>query len=149
MKTSPNIRKRFAPGLTTMELSTVIGIILSLASVTYAGANAWKGGSTRSLCITTTRSVQLAVRSYQNVHSYQPGAKVREVNGTSSIARHIYDLKYITNQTYKQVLGNEPCPGGGVYSPASLDHFPAVGELFIKCSLADSQNHEPDFRSDW
>jgi hypothetical protein len=149
MKASPNPRKRLAPGLTTMELSTVIGVIISLALVTFAGANAWKNDSSRSLCISKARSVQLAVRSYQKVHDYHPGAKVCEFNGTTSIAKHIYDLKYITSDTYKQVLGNEPCPGGGTYSSASLDHFPPVGELFIECSLADSQSHGPGFRPDW
>jgi hypothetical protein len=91
----------------------------------------------------------VAVRSYQNVHSYKPGARVHEFNGSQSIAKHLYERKYITDQTCNQIVGNEPCPGGGKYTISDVTSFPPAGKLFVRCSLAVSGNHLPESRPDW
>ena len=137
------------PGLTLIEMSVVIGVILSLISATFAGANAWKNGSSRTHCVVNIRNVQQAVRCYQNVHGYNPGNPVRPLDGNQSIARQLYDREYIRPHTYNQVLGTEPCPGGGYYNVTDVSQFPAPGELFIECSLAVSQKHTPNISRDW
>lgn len=149
MTKSPQKRGRLAAGLTYLELSIVIGVILSLASVTFAGANAWKNGSSRSRCVINIRNVQQAVRSYQNVHGYNPGDTINAFNGSQSIAGQLYEIEYIRGTTYDQIRGTEPCPGGGTYSTTCESRFPKAGHLFITCSLADSQNHVPAPIHDW
>ena len=142
-------RGRHARGLTLLELSVVIGVILSLASVTFAGANAWKNGTGRTQCIVNIRNVQQAVRCYQNVHGFNPGTLAASYDGNQSIARQLYDREYIRSQTYNQILGTEQCPGGGTYQVADIQRFPLPGELFIRCSLAESQDHMPETGRDW
>jgi len=142
-------RGRPARGLTLLEMSVVIGVILALVSVTFAGANAWKNGTSRTQCIVNIRNIQQAVRCYQNVHGYNPGAKAVGFDGTQSIARQLYSREYIRTQAYNQILGIEQCPGGGYYQIADVQRFPLPGELFIRCSLAESQQHMPETGRDW
>jgi type II secretory pathway pseudopilin PulG len=149
MTTSPRSRGITVPGLTLLEMTIVIVMILSLASATFAGANAWKNGSTRTTCIMNIRNVQQAVRCYQNAYGYAPGSVVRPFKGSQSIAEHLSDQDYVSPLIYDQIVGNEPCPGGGTYATGDLQRFPAQGELFIECSLADSQKHFPDTGIEW
>ena len=57
MKITSSKRTR---GMTLLELTVVILVLLSLISILFIGARAWKKGSDRAGCIMQIRNVQLA-----------------------------------------------------------------------------------------
>lgn len=67
-----NMKK--AKGMTLLELTVVILVLLSLISILFVGARAWKKGSDRSANIMNIRNVQQAVRGHQNMNNLHDGA---------------------------------------------------------------------------
>jgi prepilin-type N-terminal cleavage/methylation domain-containing protein len=57
-------------GMTLLELTVVILVLLSLISILFVGARAWKKGSDRSSNIMNVRNVQQAVRGHQNTRGH-------------------------------------------------------------------------------
>lgn len=149
MKTTPSPRAVRRHGMTLLELTVVIATLLSLLSVTFIGARAWKRGSDRSMCLMNLRNVQVAVRSYQNLYGYNEGGRPYADGGTQDIGRHLLDKGYIGAGLYRQTQGLATCPGGGVYSRAHPDIFPLAGTLYMECSLAETNDHKPADTSSW
>ncbi|MES2922270.1 MAG: prepilin-type N-terminal cleavage/methylation domain-containing protein [Verrucomicrobiota bacterium] len=56
-------------GMTLLELTVVILVLLSLISILFIGARAWKKGSDRAANILNIRNVQQAVRAHANVRA--------------------------------------------------------------------------------
>ncbi len=63
-------------GMTLLELTVVILVLLSLISILFIGARAWKKGSDRAASILQIRNVQQAVRSYANMNGVNPNTTV-------------------------------------------------------------------------
>jgi prepilin-type N-terminal cleavage/methylation domain-containing protein len=63
-------------GMTLLELTVVILVLLSLISILFIGARAWKKGSDRAASILQIRNVQQAVRSYSNMNGKNAGDTV-------------------------------------------------------------------------
>lgn len=118
--------------MTLLELTIVISVLLLLLSVLFIGAQSWKKGSDRAGCILNIRKVQVATRSYQNVHNLNDGTTINMF------------LTVLGPQGFAQ---NPTCPANGDYD--HIDHIPYPGELAIWCSLASSDDHEPDDFTDW
>lgn len=55
-------------GMTLLELTVVILVLLSLISILFVGARAWKKGSDRSTNILNLRNAQQAVRGHANMN---------------------------------------------------------------------------------
>jgi type II secretory pathway pseudopilin PulG len=72
MKLTRNTKR--ASGMTLLELTVVILVLLSLISILFVGARAWKKGSDRAANIMVVRNIQQAVRSYQNMNNIAEGA---------------------------------------------------------------------------
>ena len=53
-------------GMTLLELTVVILVLLSLISILFIGARAWKKGSDRSTNLINIRNCQQAMRGHQN-----------------------------------------------------------------------------------
>ena len=66
MKLTNTHMKRKA-GMTLLELTVVILVLLSLISILFIGARAWKKGSDRAANILNMRNVQQAVRAHAKV----------------------------------------------------------------------------------
>jgi prepilin-type N-terminal cleavage/methylation domain-containing protein len=60
-------------GMTLLELTVVILVLLSLISILFIGARAWKKGSDRAANILNIRNVQQAVRAHANVRGLNMG----------------------------------------------------------------------------
>jgi len=60
-------------GMTLLELTVVILVLLSLISILFIGARAWKRGSDRAAAILTIRNTQQAIRSHANMSGLNPG----------------------------------------------------------------------------
>ena len=61
-------------GMTLLELTVVILVLLSLISILFIGARAWKKGSDRSANIMNIRNTQQAMRGHQNMKELVSGA---------------------------------------------------------------------------
>jgi len=60
-------------GMTLLELTVVILVLLSLISILFVGARAWKKGSDRSANIMNIRNTQQAMRGHQNMKELEVG----------------------------------------------------------------------------
>ncbi len=60
-------------GMTLLELTVVILVLLSLISILFVGARAWKRGSDRSANIMNLRNCQQAMRGHQNMRGLSVG----------------------------------------------------------------------------
>jgi type II secretory pathway pseudopilin PulG len=68
-------------GLTLIEVTLVVTVLLGLISVTFVGVLAYKQGANRAMCIQNVSSVQKAMRSYCNFHELNPGDLVADLRG--------------------------------------------------------------------
>jgi hypothetical protein len=107
---------------------------LLIIPILFIGARAWKKGSDRAGCIMNQRNVQQSVRGYQGINSINPGSGVpidwQEIFGTGKF------------------LDREPvCPSGGKYEYAET--APNIGEMVIKCSKAEAEQHVPRDHAEW
>lgn len=64
------------PGMSLLELTAVILVLLTLITILFIGAKAWKRGSDRAICIIHIQDVQKGVRSYSNLYAAEPGTTV-------------------------------------------------------------------------
>ncbi len=64
MKPSPTRNIEARSGMTLIELTVVILVLLSLVSILFVGAKAWKQGSDRAANVINLRNVQQAVRGH-------------------------------------------------------------------------------------
>jgi len=74
MKLTHQPYARRKSGMTLLELTVVILVLLSLISILFVGARAWKKGSDRSANIMNIRNCQQAMRGHQNMQNLNPGA---------------------------------------------------------------------------
>lgn len=126
-------------GMTLLELTVVILVLLTLVTTLFFGAQAWKRGSDRALCIIHIQNVQKAVRSYANLYGYSPGASV------TNLQAQVFGLGRFVETV-------PTCPGDGIYSfgqTYGTDTIPPLGELYLQCSLAATNQHEPPVHTDW
>jgi prepilin-type N-terminal cleavage/methylation domain-containing protein len=149
MKHASSPRRPNRNGFSLLEVTVVIAVLLSLTSVLFVGARAWKNGADRTACILNIRNVQQSVRSYQDIYGYTPGGMPYAENGTQDIAAHMYAKGYITTLQMSAIQGGDTCPGGGSYLRSHPDVFPPVGRLYLECSLSASDNHSPEDNLEW
>lgn len=149
MTSNPPPRVALHRGLSIIELTVVIAILLTLISVLFIGSRAWKRGSDRSSCVLTLRNLQVATRSYQNMYGYNFGGRPYAENGTQDIVAHLYSKGYIEMKLFQQARGMVPCASGGSYDCPVPDIFPPAGELYMTCSLSDTEEHIPSAHTDW
>jgi prepilin-type N-terminal cleavage/methylation domain-containing protein len=149
MKTASPLRSSKRSGFSLLELTVVIAVLLSLTTVLFVGARAWKNGADRTGCILNIRNVQASVRSYQNLYGYSPGGMPYPEGGTRDIATHLFAKGYITDGQISAIQGGETCPGGGAYERSQPEVFPPFGRLYLECSLYSSENHAPEENMEW
>ena len=144
MKHTPSPRRVGFRGMSLLELTVVIVVLLTLAVLLLIGARAWKRGSDRTGCLLSLRNFQVATRSYQNLYGYRFGDRLVASAGAATIPAVLFDKGFIGSGLYEQSVGAGPCPGGGGYTSGDPSVFPQAGELFLKCSLAASEDHAPE-----
>jgi hypothetical protein len=121
--------------MTLLELTVVILVMLTLVSVLFIGANAWKQGSDRTLCIMNLQNVQKGVRSFSNLNGYDAGQTV------AGLQSQVIGLG-------RFVEAMPECPGNGNYISGG-DVIPSIGTLYFNCTLSASGSHEPMSADDW
>ncbi len=118
--------------MTLLEMTVVILVLLSLITVLFIGARAWKRGTDRTACVINIRNTQLGVRSYQNMRGLPDGTAINLL--TDVMGPRSY-------------LKNPVCPGLGTYD--HLAYIPAPGELVMWCSLGAMESHVPKDPAGW
>lgn len=129
--------KAIKSGMTLLELTVVILVLLSLIAILFVGARAWKRGSDRAGCIMNIRNVQQAVRGHQNM------------TNTSTAVPAEADIYGAGANAY---LPTPACPAGGVYTYNSGAASPeAAGTIFLSCSLSATADggHAPSGTGTW
>ena len=132
MKLTNTHNMKAKSGMTLLELTVVILVLLSLISILFIGARAWKKGSDRAGCILNIRNVQQAVRGHANMREMAIGdalVAATSVYGTSGY------------------LKTPACPALGVYTTLAV--VPAIGTLYLTCGLAVTEEHAPAAYTDW
>jgi len=138
MKLTNTLTMKRKSGMTLLELTVVILVLLSLISILFIGARAWKKGSDKAGCIMNIRNVQQAVRSYQNMNAQNVGA-------TYTVGTNTTPGDIVGPGSFVEV---EPtCPGAGTYS--IVTSIPEVGTLAMTCSLSGSEGHVPSSIAGW
>jgi len=102
-------------GMTLLELTVVILVLLSLISILFVGARAWKKGSDRSANIMNIRNTQQAMRGHQNMND------VKDSDVLAANARAVFSQT--TLETYmkfpKNVNTDVTYTAGSHITPAS------------------------------
>ena len=124
-------------GMTLLELTVVIMVLLAHIAMMFVGVNAWKNGANRTTCVLNIRTVQMAVRGYANYENLAPGQSVTGV----TLEDEIFGPQ-------KRIATEPDCPGGGTYSYGG-NTIPALGSLYMTCSLSTSLEHEPENHVSW
>lgn len=122
--------------MTLLEMTVVILVLLSLITVLFFGAQKWKRGSDRAICIINIQNVQKGVRSYSNLYGFDAGSTV------TGLKDQLIGLGRFVEST-------PTCPGGGVYNFDQQDTIPPMGTLYMECDLSVSDQHVPNVTPDW
>ena len=135
-------------GLTLIEITLVIAVLLGLISVLFIGVSAYKEGSNRAKCILNISSFQKAVRSYQNL--YGEDSQDDGSGGTT-----VFTQADIVG-TGKLLSTFPVCPSqdidaasGGGYADVNYSDFPAIGTVALICNEATDLQHEPANNDGW
>ena len=126
-------------GMTLLETSVVILVLMVMITLLFIGARAWKRGSDRAVCIMNLQLIQKGVRGYSNLHDLPPGS-----NAPGLLSQVIGLGCFVESAPF--------CPAGGTYSYGQaygVDTIPPVGTLYMECSLAVSERHIPTVTPDW
>ena len=111
-------------GMTLLELTVVILVLLSLISILFIGARAWKKGSDRAANILNIRNVQQAVRAHANIRALNIGdalAASTDIVGTGKYLNSVTAPNTDITYTY----------GAAV---------PAIGTLYLVAAYASSSS---------
>ena len=116
-------RKNLKGGMTLLELTVVILVLLSLVAILFVGARAWRIGSDRALNILNLRNVQQAVRAHANTRTLAIG-------GSLDVTEIIGAGKY---------LGSVISPNNDIiYLGKFSASVPAIGSLYLSPGYLDA-----------
>lgn len=131
--------KKSTKGLTLIEMTIVILIILSLIGVLFIGFKFYKDGADKATCLARISNAQKEVRSYQNM-------KLQTTD--DDIVPSVMATAGLTTIQQIETGKDNLCPGGGSYAIAAK--FPAVGTAAVTCSGGAADNlHKPESTDGW
>ena len=141
-----NKTKAKVAGLTLIEITLVIAVLLGLISVLFIGVSAYREGSNRSKCILTISNVQKAVRSYQNLYELDEG-------DTLEYATIIGDGRMLEVLPTCGSLDPDNAPDPATsFSAAGYNGtgtVPVVGTPYLTCIEATNLDHAPNSTTGW
>ena len=135
MKTTTPCHPRLRKGLSLIELTAIVAVLIMLIAVLFIGVNAYKKSSDRAACVMNIHSLQNAVRSYSNMNGLVPGESAQDLRS-----------ELVGPDRFVEEL--PPCPAGGTYSDLG-NRIPSHGELYLSCSLGDDERHSPQSTHSW
>ena len=131
MKITNYTKSKLKPGVTLIELTVVIVVILSLISVLFIGAQAYRNGASRSACVVLLRSTHQAVRSHQNLNGGFAGGPVI---GGGTVENAIIDANSPAASNNGFFSSVPVCPRDGVtYAGLGLTTYPMLNMVDVNC----------------
>ncbi len=130
-------------GMTLLELTVVILVLLSLISILFVGARAWKKGSDRAANILNIRNVQQAVRGYMNI---------QEIPTPDTTGGGVELLKGAILGTGGDAYLKEPVAPASDLTYTYTETAPAIGELYLDvtdATVGDDYSPKAGLTDDW
>jgi type II secretory pathway pseudopilin PulG len=118
-------------GLTLIELTLVVAVLLILIAVLFVGVASYSEGSNRAKCILNISELQKAARAYQNVYEL---VLEDPLPSTSLIG------------TNRFIETSPICQSGGTYS--FTGSVPPIGTAYMSCSMGPT-GHVPKTTTGW
>ncbi len=136
MKLTNTLTMKRKAGMTLLELTVVILVLLSLISILFVGARAWKKGSDRSANIMNVRNVQQAARGYENTNQLKVGDDIVKTKLFDASTGYLKEPKSPlgATYTYSEKVG---IPSAlYITNPAvdGADYWYTAAEVTEKCS---------------
>lgn len=146
MKLTNTKTNKSSKGMTLIELTVVILVLLSLISVLFIGARAWMRGSDRAGAALLIRNAQQGVRSHSNIMGVDtpasltatpPGAPLAWPASTNQILREevFGSGRYVEVEGVDGTLPDHPAAGVAfIAEPANNSDFesvPPLGTLYM------------------
>lgn len=131
---SNRIAKRFnRSGMTLIEISLVIALLLGLIAVVFLGIGSYRQGADKAKCKMQLAAVQKAVRAGANFQSLDIGGALVDTD--------VFGAGLMMNA--------EPvCPSGGTYTWLAV--VPAIGTPYGTCGYtATGVTHALGTTADW
>jgi type II secretory pathway pseudopilin PulG len=127
MKLTQNTSIKRNSGMTLIELTVVILVLLALIAVLFVGARAYKEGADTSACVMNLRNVQQAARSEANLQGIAIDGALLE--------------GFLVDKGY--FAANPLCPTDKASPYTYLAVVPAVATLYATCGSAQKAAHVP------
>lgn len=124
-------------GMTLIELTVLLFVLLFIVGMSFIGVKAWKSGSDRAECVLNIYHAQEAVRSFSNLHGYNPGHTLAR----GDLEARVFGLDSFVNVRPK-------CPSKGTYATKG-NTIPKYGTLYLTCDLAGTKKHQPEDFHQW
>ena len=129
MKLTTNLSMKRKAGMTLLELTVVILVLLSLITILFIGARAWKKGSDRSTNLINLRNCQQAMRGHQNTRQLAFGDAFTQ----TTLEDYMKFPTTVATVTY--TAGTVITPTGTLWLTASADGL--VGADYGPKAIAD------------
>lgn len=135
-------------GMTLLELTVVILVLLSLISILFIGARAWKKGSDRAASILQIRNVQQAVRSYSNMYTWNPG-DTPTFSGSKTLRTELFGTGKFLEVDPTATGQKHPAGTGYSYVISAPTVIPALNTLYMTVSGTDATEYQPTDTTGW
>ena len=160
MKLTKTANTKIKPGMTLIEITVVILVLLTLIAVLFIGANIYKRGADRAACILNIRNIHQAIRADQNLKGAAPGDNLATIPDPASSTGGTLpgDIALVLYGTGKYFEVAPDCPtDAGAYTPANAASYPAIGTVGVSCSTngasgtasGSPQDHFPTDTQAW
>lgn len=133
---------KLKPGLTLIEITVVILVLLTLIAVLFIGANIYKKGADRAACILNIRNIHQAVRANQNLYNLKPATTDGSFAGDALTKADIVG-------TADSYIEDEPLCPHDTSAYTFVANYPAVGTVAVTCTNATSLDHVPASTEGW
>ncbi|MFK7851102.1 MAG: hypothetical protein AB8D78_09005, partial [Akkermansiaceae bacterium] len=126
-------------------LTVVILVLLSLISILFIGARAWKKGSDRAASILQIRNVQQAVRSFSNMNGFNPGDGGTQITakGFTSLEDELFGSGKFMENDPTDVAATHPAGTGYTYAATTAGTIPLIGTLYLEVTGTDAADYMP------
>ncbi|GHC40745.1 prepilin-type N-terminal cleavage/methylation domain-containing protein [Roseibacillus persicicus] len=133
-------------GMTLIELTVVILVLLSLISVLFIGARAWMRGSDRANAALLIRNAQQGVRSHSNIMGVEtPATGAGEIAwpAADDLSDEIFGPgKYVETATISTPPTHPAAGNSFIAAGTDFDSVPELGSLYMT-SNADAAFYAP------
>lgn len=149
MKLTNKAKAAIKPGMTLIELTVVIIVLLTLISVLFFAGTAYIKASNRTACVANQATIQKAVRGAQSLNQKDGGSAIADWTADIVTPGYIGATlpKCPTNDLDYTEPANYPIQGTRAAICPDGTYGGAAGDVFVK--NADPELHIPSNYTNW